>query len=164
MLIDVLLILIAIGSVFTGFRRGFLQTLLTTVGYIGGGVLGLALALHFAAQVHSQINRIGAILLSIFLMAEIGRRVFGKLANFFRTRILWAPLRFIDSLAGVALELVRATLITYLVLSVLLWSPWNSVRSAVRESTIYPSITKELPEPVKNFRSEIEKKLSTNLL
>ena len=58
MVVDVVLILIALGAVFTGFRRGFLQTLLTTVGYIGGGVLGLALSLHFAGQVHSNVNRI----------------------------------------------------------------------------------------------------------
>jgi uncharacterized membrane protein required for colicin V production len=163
MVVDVILILIALGAVFTGFRRGFLQTLLTTVGYIGGGVLGLALALHFAAQVHSDINRIGAILLSIFLMAEIGRRVLGLLANYFRTRILWAPLKFVDSLAGVVLELLRATLISYLVISVLVWSPWTSVRTAVQESTIYPRITKQLPEPIKQLRSEIEKRLSLNL-
>jgi uncharacterized membrane protein required for colicin V production len=163
MLVDVILVLIAFGAVFTGFRRGFLQTLLTTVGYIGGGVLGLTLALHFASQVHSEINRIGAILLSIFLMAEIGRRVLGLLANYFRTRILWAPLKFIDSLAGVVLELVRATLITYLVISVLVWSPWSSVRAAVRESTIYPKITKHLPTPVKQLRSQIEKRLNINL-
>lgn len=163
MLVDAAIVLITLGAIFTGFRRGFLQTLLTTVGYIGGGVLGLALALHFAPDVHSDINRIGAILLSIFLMAEIGRRILGLLAHYFRTRILWAPLRFIDSLAGVGLELIRAIFITYLVISVLLWSPWTSVRTAVQESTIYPKITKQLPTPVNQLRKEIEKRLSLNL-
>ncbi|MCX6431010.1 MAG: CvpA family protein [Actinobacteria bacterium] len=163
MVIDVILVLIAVSAVFTGFRRGFLQTLLTTLGYIGGGVLGLALSLHFASQVHSNVNRIGAVILSIFLMAEIGRRVFGLLAKYFRTRILWSPLKFLDSLAGVVLELVRAILISFLIISVLLWSPWTPVRSAVRESTIYPKIAKQLPTPIKQLRSEIEKRLSISL-
>ena len=163
MVIDVILVLLAISAIFTGFRRGFLQTLLTTIGYIGGGVLGLALSLHFASQVHSSVNRIGAVILSIFLMAEIGRRVFGLLAKYFRTRILWSPLKFLDSLGGVVLELVRATLISYLIISVLLWSPWTPVRKAVRESTIYPKITKQLPTPIKQLRSDIENRLSISL-
>ena len=163
MVIDVILVLLAISAIFTGFRRGFLQTLLTTIGYIGGGVLGLALSLHFASQVYSSVNRIGAIILSIFLMAEIGRRVFGLLAKYFRTRILWSPLKILDSLAGVVLELVRATLISYLIISVLLWSPWTPVRNAVRESTIYPKITKQLPTPIKQLRSDIENRLSISL-
>jgi uncharacterized membrane protein required for colicin V production len=163
MLVDAILILIAIGAVVSGFRKGFLQTLFTTFGYVGGGVLGLAIALHFAGDLHSDMNRVGAVVLSIFVMAEVGRRVLGMAAKFFRTQILWSPLKFIDSLAGVVLELLRVTLITYLTISVLLWSPWNSVRSALKQSTIYPKITQQLPAPIAQLRSEIEKKLSSTL-
>lgn len=161
MLIDAVLVILAILGVITGFRRGFLHTVFSTVGYIGGGVLGLALALQFAAEVHSTINRFGATVLAIFIMAELGRRLFGALAQFFRARLLWSPLRFIDSLAGVVLELLRVTVISYLVISVILWSPWSAARSAVSESTIYPKINEKMPTFVTDFRAEIEKKLNT---
>ena len=153
MVVDALIVLVALGAVVTGFRRGFLHSLLSTVGYIGGGILGLAISLHYSERIENDIYRIGAIVLAIFLFGEIGRRVLGLLAKYFRTRILWAPLKFIDSLAGVALELARTTLITYLVISVLLWSPWAGVRSAINESSVYSRISKELPNPAKQLRN-----------
>ncbi len=159
MIVDILLLLFAFGAVITGFRRGFLQTLFSTVGYVGGGVLGLALSLHFAADMQSALNRFLAVVLSIFIVAEIGRRVFGSLAKFFRTRIMWSPVRFLDSLAGVLLELIRVTVISYLLISVILWSPWSMARNAVSESRIYPMITERMPQVLVNLRTEIEKNL-----
>jgi len=161
MFVDAVLVILAILGVITGFRRGFLHTVFSTVGYIGGGVAGLALALKFAADVDSAINRFGATVLAIFIAAELGRRLFGALAKFFRTRLLWSPLRFIDSLAGVLLELLRVSVISYLVISVILWSPWSAARSAVTESTIYPKINEKMPAFVTQLRVEIEKNLNS---
>lgn len=161
MFVDAVLVVLALLAVMTGFRRGFLQTVFSTIGYIGGGVLGLALALQFAADVHSAINRFGATVLAIFIMAELGRRLLGAVAKFFRARILWSPLRFVDSLAGVVLELLRVTVISYLVISVILWSPWDTARTAVLESTIYPKINEKMPTFVTHLRAEIEKNLNT---
>jgi uncharacterized membrane protein required for colicin V production len=161
MLVDAVLIILAVLGVITGYRRGFLHTVFSTIGYIGGGVAGLALALEFAADVQSAINRFGATVLAIFIVAELGRRLFGALAKFFRARLLWSPLRFIDSLAGVVLELLRVTVISYLVISVILWSPWSAARSAVSESTIYPKISEKMPAFVTHLRAEIEKNLDS---
>lgn len=159
MIVDILLLLSAFGAIISGFRRGFLHTLFSTVGYIGGGVLGLALALHFAADVQSALNRFIAVILSIFIVAEVGRRLLGYLAKFFRTRIMWSPLRLIDSLAGVILEMIRVTVISYLLISVILWSPWSTARTAVAESRIYPKITERMPQVLVQLRSDIEKNL-----
>lgn len=163
MIVDIVLVLLAVTAVVSGFRRGFLHTIFTTVGYIGGGVLGLVLSLHFVANVHSSLNRFLVIITAIFLMAELGRRILGSVANFFRTKILWAPFRFIDSLAGVILELIRVAILAYLLISVILWSPWASARNAVSESTIYPKLTKAMPHIFSQLRADIEKKLSITL-
>ena len=163
MIIDILLVASALGAVFSGFRRGFLQSLLSTIGYIGGVVAGLALALHFANKLHSDVNRFVSVLVAIFLVAEIGRRAFTWLGKFFHTKILWGPLRFIDSLAGVALELARVAVIAFLIVSVILWSPWTSARKAVSESTLYPKISKQMPHVLDQLRVDVEKKLKINL-
>ncbi|MBI3430194.1 MAG: CvpA family protein [Actinobacteria bacterium] len=159
MLVDVVLVILLILSVVTGFRRGFLRTLFSAIGYIGGGVLGLALALQFVSNVQSAINRFVAVILAIFIMAELGRRILGGLASFFRARILWGPIRFIDSLAGVVLEVLRVALISYLVMTVILWSPWSSARNAVDQSTIYPQLNERMPAFVTQLRINIEKNL-----
>jgi len=163
MIVDIVLVLLAITAVVSGYRRGFLHTIFTTVGYIGGGILGLVLSLHFVANVQSSVNRFLLTIIAIFLMAELGRRILGSMAKFFRTKILWAPFRFIDSLAGVILELIRVAILTYLLISVILWSPWASARNAVSESTIYPKLTKAMPHILSQLRADIEKKLSVTL-
>ena len=161
MLVDAILILTAFGAVITGFRRGFLQSLFSTIGYIGGGVLGLSLGLEFTTKIHSSLNRFLLVFVAIFLFAEIGRRVLGMLATFFRARLLWAPLRFIDSIAGIALELVRVTIFAYLLITLALWSPWSFAKSAISESKIYPEMRKEMPHALDQLRVDIEKKLGS---
>lgn len=161
MLVDAILILTAIGAVISGYRRGFLQSLFSTIGYIGGGILGLVLGLDFTSKVHSTLNRFLLLFFAILIFAEIGRRLLGMLATFFRARLLWAPLRFLDSIAGVALELVRVTIFAYLLIAVALWSPWSFAKDAIAGSKIYPQMKKEMPHALDQLRVEIEKKLGT---
>lgn len=161
MLIDAILILTAFGAVISGYRRGFLQSLFSTIGYIGGGILGLVLGLDFTSKVHSTLNRFLLLFFAILIFAEIGRRLLGMLATFFRARLLWAPLRFLDSIAGVALELVRVTIFAYLLIAVALWSPWSFAKDAIADSKIYPQMKKEMPHALDQLRVEIEKKLGT---
>jgi uncharacterized membrane protein required for colicin V production len=160
MIVDILLIVTAFGAVISGFKRGFLQALFTTVGYIGGGVLGLILSLHYVEKIHSTTNKFVLVILAILISAEVCKHIAGALARFFRARLLWSPLRFLDSLAGVALELCRVTIISYLVLSVALGSPWNMAKSAVSESRIYKQMVLREPKVMDQLREEINSKLS----
>lgn len=163
MVIDIFLVLGASVAVFAGYQRGLLRSLLTTAGYIGGGVLGLILALQFVENMHTNLNRFIAVFVAIFLMAELGRRFAKWLAKYFRTKIMWGPLRFIDSLLGVALELVRLAVISYLLISVLLWSPWQDARNQVADSMIYHKIVEYEPIYLDRLREEIDQKLSISL-
>lgn len=159
MILDILLILAAAGAVVTGFHRGFLQSFFSTVGYIGGGVLGLILGLNIAPKVH--LNKFLILFIAIFLCAEIGRRLLGMLAQFFRARLLWAPLRLIDSIAGVALELVRVTIFAYLIIALVLMSPWTYAKHSIAQSKIYPEMKKQMPHALDQLRVEIEKKFGS---
>ena len=159
MIVDALLVLAALGAVFSGFRHGFLHSILSTIGYIGGGVLGLWLGLAIVPKVH--LNKFLILFIAIFIFAEIGKRVLRMLAHFFRARLLWAPLRFIDSIAGVALELVRVTIFAYLIITLALMSPWTFARDSIAHSRIYPEMKKEMPRALDKLRINIEKKLSS---
>lgn len=162
MLVDALLVLAALGAILTGFRRGFLQTLLSTIGYIGGGVLGLGLGLNLTSKIQSSVNKILLVILAIFVVAEVGRRIFSVIAKFFRTRILWAPLRLVDSTAGALLEFIRVAIFAYLILSIALWSPWAYAKNAIGQSKIYAEIENRMPHVVDRLRSDIENKLRVN--
>lgn len=156
MIVDVALALIALGAVIPGFKTGFLATIFRTVGYIVGGVAGLYFSLQLVATWDSLIKQIAAVLVAIFLGAQLGLFLFGKAAKFFHARILWKPLKAIDSLAGVALELIRVVVIGYLVLTTLLWSPWGQVKTQINESQIYAQLDLHLPNLITDLKDRAQ--------
>lgn len=156
MIVDVALALIALGAVIRGFKTGFLATIFRTVGYIVGGVAGLYFSLQLVATWDSLIKQIAAVLVAIFLGAQLGLFLFGKAAKFFHARILWKPLKAIDSLAGVALELIRVVVIGYLVLTTLLWSPWGQVKTQINESQIYAQLDLHLPNLITDLKDRAQ--------
>ena len=160
MIVDIALVLLALGALKRGYSNGFLSTIFRTLGYIAGGVAGLYFSLQFVASWGSLVNQIIAVLVSIFLGAQVGLFVFGKLAKFFHARLLWKPLKAIDSLAGVALELARVIVIAYLVLTTLLWSPWGQVKTQINESQIYAQLDERLPSVFTDLRDRANELLN----
>lgn len=160
MFLDIALALLALGAVMRGYRSGFLATVFRTLGYIVGGVAGLYFSLQYVANWDSVIKQIGAVLVAIFLGAQAGLFIFGKAAKFFHARILWKPLKAIDSLAGVALELIRVLVIGYLVLTTMLWSPWGQVKEQINESQIYAQLDSHLPNVLTNLKDRAQELLA----
>lgn len=159
MFLDIALALLALGAVMRGYRSGFLATVFRTLGYIVGGVAGLYFSLQYVANWDSVIKQIGAVLVAIFLGAQAGLFIFGKAANFFHARILCKPLKAIDSLAGVALELIRVLVIGYLVLTTMLWSPWGQIKEQINESQIYAQLDSHLPNVLTDLKDRAQKLL-----
>ena len=159
MFLDIALALLALSAVMRGYRSGFLATVFRTLGYIVGGVAGLYFSLQYVANWDSVIKQIGAVLVAIFLGAQAGLFIFGKAAKFFHARILWKPLKAIDSLAGVALELIRVLVIGYLVLTTMLWSPWGQIKEQINESQIYAQLDSHLPNVLTDLKDRAQKLL-----
>jgi uncharacterized membrane protein required for colicin V production len=72
---DLAVLAIAALTVISGFRNGLLQSIFKTVGYIAGGVLGLAISLEVVKNWQSNFAKVGAALLLIFLLAGIGEYI-----------------------------------------------------------------------------------------
>ena len=50
MILDIALVVIALIAIATGYNKGALATLLSILGYFGGGVLGFAIANWYSAE------------------------------------------------------------------------------------------------------------------
>ena len=59
-----ILILLAI-SAFSGFKAGLIQTVFKTIGYVAGGVVGVALAINYLDSLESEIYLLGGLILSV---------------------------------------------------------------------------------------------------
>jgi uncharacterized membrane protein required for colicin V production len=153
---DLAVLVIAALTAISGFRNGLLQSIFKTVGYIAGGVLGLAISLEVVKNWQSNFAKVGASLVLIFLLAGIGEFLLGKIGLGIHKKILFGPFKFADSLLGSALSLIRTIVVIYLVAILLIASPWSWADKNIQSSNFYTTIDKKLPKVITDYKPQVE--------
>ena len=156
---DLLVVLVLIVAFYTGYRKGLIKTIFRTIGYIAGGVVGLALAVKYFATWESQTQKVVLALLAVFIGASLGEFLLGKVGLIFRTILFVPPFKFIDSLLGAAISIFRAAFILYLVATLLVFSNWSITDKYIKPSKLYDYIDSHLPSVMNELKSEIVKLL-----
>jgi uncharacterized membrane protein required for colicin V production len=155
--VDIVLAIALLGSVISGYRAGFLKSIFSMVGFIGGGVLGLGLGLHFLANWHNAIGKFSTLLVLISLASNIGKWVFERVAKFFHNTILFGPFKWLDSLLGAAFSFIRTALAAFLIASLCLAMPWTWAHEKIAPSKIYQKINLYTPGLIRNVTDQITK-------
>ena len=137
MILDIALVIIALIAIATGYNKGALATLLSILGYFGGGVLGFALANWYSAEWKGLTAIIFLHLFAIFAGANLGRWVLENSGIGIHKRILFGPFKFINSTLGAALSLAQVALIAYVVITLIKYLPWQLPDSIIGSSDIY---------------------------
>jgi len=145
MLTDIIIAVALIFSAVLGYRNGLIRTLFKFIGFVLGGGLGIYLSLKFSSDWSLDVKRIGFVIISIVAGGYLCSFIGGWLAKGLRATIFRGPLSFLDSIAGAALEIARTVIALYLIATVLLWSPWNSVQEQVSSSQILPKVQPYIP-------------------
>jgi uncharacterized membrane protein required for colicin V production len=152
---DLVVLFIAVLTASSGFRNGLLQSIFKTVGYVAGGVLGLATSLEVIKNWQSNFAKVGAALLLIFLLAGFGEFLLGKIGLGIHKKILFGPFKLADSLLGAALSLIRTIVVIYLVAILLIASPWGWADKNIQESKFYTTIDKKLPKIITDYKPQV---------
>ncbi len=152
---DLAVLVIAALTAISGFRNGLLQSIFKIVGYIAGGVLGLAISLEVIKNWQSNFAKVGAALLFIFLLAGIGEFLLGKIGLGIHKKILFGPFKLADSLLGAALSLIRTIVVIYLVAILLIASPWGWADKNIQSSNFYTTIDKKLPKIITDYKPQV---------
>ena len=156
MLVDLIIVAAIIASGYLGFRNGFMKTLFSTLGYLAGGLLGLYLSLNYSHTWSLDFKRVGLVIAAIALGGYVGSFAGRAVARGFRATLIRGPLGFLDNLLGAIVEVARAVVVLYLIASVLAWSPWQSAKTAISESSIYPKIDAKLPGVITQVKEQIK--------
>lgn len=156
--VDIVLALLILGAFIRGYRVGFLKSIFAMVGYVGGGVIGLALGWNYLQDWQNIFGKFVLLLLAISIGASIGQWLLSKFAEFFHNRLLLGPLKWLDSLLGAVFAVMRLALMAYLVAVVALATPWVWADKNISDSQVYqkvdqytPMLIKNVTEKVKNF-------------
>ena len=157
--VDLLIILVLLIAFYSGYKNGLIKTIFRTTGYIAGGVAGLAIAIKYLATWESQTQKVVLALLTVFIGASVGEFLLGKIGSLFRKILFVPPFKFIDSLLGAAISILRAAFILYLVATLLVFSTWGISDKYIKPSKLYDYADSHLPSVMNEAKSQIVKLL-----
>jgi uncharacterized membrane protein required for colicin V production len=153
--VDIGLGILILLSFYRGYRAGFLKSIFSMIGYVGGGVLGLAISWNYLKDWDGVIQKFAALILAIAVGSAVGQMILIKFASFFHKKILFGPFKWLDSLLGAAFSVLRIVLMAYLIAVVCLASPWQWADKNIPDSKIYQKIDAYTPMLIKNVTDKI---------
>ena len=156
---DFIVITVLLVAFYGGYKNGLIKTIFRSAGYIAGGVLGLTAAVNYLSFWQSQLHKVVLALLAIFLGATLGEYLLGKVGAIFRVVLFLPPFKFIDSLLGAGLFVLRAGFILYLVATLLVFSTWGLASEYIKPSKIYTFTDSHAPSVMNEVKSDINKLL-----
>jgi uncharacterized membrane protein required for colicin V production len=154
---DLIIAIAFIIAGFTGFKSGLLQSIFKTVGYIAGGVVGVAIAVELMSKWSNTVAKAGGAIILILLLATAGEFILGKIGLGFRKALLIAPLKFIDSLLGALLSMARIAFIAYLLAVILVATSWSFGDKYITPSKFYTYADSYLPKVITDLKIQADK-------
>jgi uncharacterized membrane protein required for colicin V production len=152
---DYLILVLLVISAFSGFKAGLIQTVFKTIGYIAGGVIGVAVAIDYLDSLNSEIYLLGGLIVSVIIFALLGEFLLGRLGLFFRKVLFIPPFKFIDSALGGALSVIKFGVITYLISTILVASPIALADKYITPSKSYTYTDTHLPKVAMDLKQEV---------
>ena len=150
---DLLILLALLITVYGGFKNGFIQTVFKSVGYIAGGIAGVALAVEVMSTWSNNLAKAAGAIILILLLAIMGEFILGKIGLGFRKVLFISPLKLLDSLLGALLATLRTVFITYLIAVILISTPWSIGDKYIAGSQFYTYTDSHLPKVVTELKT-----------
>ena len=150
---DLLVLLALLITAYRGFKNGFVQTIFKSIGYIAGGVAGVAIAVEVMSTWSNNFAKAAGAIILILLLATAGEFILGKIGRGFRKVLLISPLKFLDSLLGAALATLRTVFIVYLLSVILIATPWSIGDKYIASSQFYIYSDSHLPKMVTELKT-----------
>ena len=154
---DLLVLITLLISAYGGYKNGFIQTVFKSIGYIAGGVAGVAIAVEVMSTWSNNLAKATGAIILILLLATAGEFILGKIGLGFKKVLFISPLKFLDSLLGAALATLRTVFITYLLAVILIATPWSSGDEYIASSRFYTYTDSHLPKVVTELKTYCEK-------
>jgi len=152
---DYLILVLLVISTFSGFKAGLIQTVFKTIGFIAGGVIGVAVAIDYLDSLNSEIYLLGGLIISVIIFALVGEFLLGRLGLLFRKALFILPFKFIDSALGGALSVIKFGVIAYLISTILVASPIALADKYISPSKSYTYTDTHLPKVAMDIKQEV---------
>lgn len=160
--LDLAVLAIAFVAAISGWRSGALGSLLSFVGVILGAVAGVLLAPHVVSHVDGARTKLFVALFLILGLVVIGEIAGVVLGRAVRGAIRNGGLRTVDSVVGVALQLVAVLVAAWLLATPLTSSDQPDLAAAVRGSRVLSTVDQAAPAWLKRVPTRLSSLLDTS--
>jgi S1-C subfamily serine protease len=147
--IDLVLALVLIGYAVSGFRQGLVVSVMSLIGFLGGGALGMwllpRLLERWSALGTSDLRRVIVLVVGVILLASLGQAVFVTVGARLRGRVTATPARWADALLGVVASVLAVCVLVWVIAGALRGGPSASLSRAIGQSRIVASIDHVMP-------------------
>jgi uncharacterized membrane protein required for colicin V production len=150
---DLLVLIALLITAYGGFKNGFIQTIFKTIGYIAGGVAGVAVAVEVMNTWSNNLVKAAGAIILILLLATTGEFILGKVGQGFRKVLFISPLKLLDSLLGASLATLRTVFVVYLLSVILIATPWSIGDKYIVSSQFYTYTDSHLPKVVTELKT-----------
>lgn len=153
-IVDILIIIFLISSLFRGREIGFVRQICSTIGFFGGLWIGTLLAPHTVQLVHSATSRSLVTLLttlgSAFILLIVGEYV----GVILKEKVHRWHADLADGIMGSLLAAVSFLIVAWLSASILVSLPYPRLQSEIRGSRVVRLLTDSLP-PAPNIIADL---------
>jgi S1-C subfamily serine protease len=154
-LLDLLLIVAAIGYAVGGFRNGALLGALSLGGFFGGAAAGAQLAKPLGRQLANGAAQVPVAIVCVLFFALLGQLFTVWVAGRLRSRVTWHPARQLDHAVGALFSAAAVLLVAWMVAVPLAVAPYPTIAGQVRRSMLIRAVDDVLPDQIRNLYSSL---------
>ncbi|MFE9842524.1 MarP family serine protease [Streptomyces goshikiensis] len=165
--LDILLLVAAVWFAIVGYRQGFVVGILSVIGFLGGGLVAVALlpliwdwATNNGTEVTTPVVVIAVV--AIIICASIGQALTTHLGNRLRRNITWSPARALDATGGALVNVVAMLLVAWLIGSALAGTSLPTLGKQVRNSKVLLGVSRVVPTQTNTWFSDFSSTLARN--
>ena len=143
--IDAFVLTLVIGAAWSGFRRGFVASMVALVAAVGGAILAIRLAPWVMAWFDDSAAKVAVVVACLILGVGIGELAGTTLGRALTDRITWSPAKALDKGLGLVGHGISILVITWIVAVPIASAPYPWLASAVRSSAVLGAVDDVMP-------------------
>ncbi|MBW8482904.1 MarP family serine protease [Actinomadura parmotrematis] len=153
-LLDLILLVLVVLFAVSGYRQGFIVSLLSFAGFVGGGVIGVLIAPPIAeATVSGTAQQALLAIVIAFLAATLGQLIASSVGAVLRNRVTGLNARSVDAAGGAVVSSVSLLTVAWFFGSLVADSDIRVVHTQVRSSSIIKGINDVMPSEAQGWFS-----------
>ncbi|MDI2127903.1 MarP family serine protease [Yinghuangia seranimata] len=160
--LDLILIVAAVAFAVSGYRQGFIVGVLSFIGFLGGGVLGMWFVPFILEHFDPGLGPSIAAICVVLVTATLTQAMATSLGSRLRRHLTWTPARLVDAAGGAVVSVSALLVVVWLIGSSVAGSTMPTVAREVRGSQVLGGVQKVLPQGADTWFSSFSNLLDSN--